>query len=300
MNNMGGAGVQKVCVIVNPFSGVRRKGLADFRALLEQGIDAERFRPEIMMTEYAGHAAQIAVGALLDGVRQFIVVGGDGTVNEVAGVLAGSDARMAILPAGSGNGLAHHLEIPVKLKQAMAVFNGQKVLRIDTCNVNDRFFVSIAGIGFDARVARRFAKSNRRGFLTYARIVVREYFTYTPRKFKLVLDGKHIKSSAFFISFANSNQFGYNTRIAPNASLTDGLFDVCIVSKPPVKAFPHILHLLLRRKADRSKYMETYQCREARVKRKKGKSVNVDGEALRMGKELTFSIQARNLNVIIP
>lgn len=290
----------KVYVIVNPISGVRRKGLDDFREMLAQNLDLEIFEPELFLTAYGGHAVEIARQGLDAGIKYFIVVGGDGTVNEVSGVLAGSDAIMGILPAGSGNGLAHHLEIPVKIKEAVYVFNRQRVLRIDTCEVNKRFFVSIAGVGFDAKVARRFARSRRRGFISYARIVFKEYFTYKPREYRLILDGKLLKVSAFFISFANSSQFGYNTRIAPGASMTDGMLDVCVVKKPPIKAFPGIAHLFLRHRANRSKYMDTYQAARVEVKRKKGKSVNVDGEAVKMEKNLSIEIRPATLNVVVP
>jgi diacylglycerol kinase family enzyme len=221
-------------------------------------------------------------------------------VNEVASVLKMTDAIMGIIPSGSGNGLAHHLEIPSSIEEALQVFNRQKVQRIDTCTVNERFFVSIAGIGFDARVARQFAKNNRRGFLTYIKIVFKEYFSYKPRKYRLTFNDQIIKSRAFFISFANSSQFGYNTRIAPGASLTDGLIDMCVVRKPPLRAFPVVAHHLLRRKADRSKYLRIYQTASVGVRRKKGKTVNIDGEPVKMGKDLIVKVIPSSLNLVIP
>jgi len=165
---------------------------------------------------------------------------------------------------------------------------------------DDVFFVSIAGIGFDAKVARQFAKTRKRGFKTYARIVLKEYAAYKPRKYTLILDGKAKKVRAFFISFANSSQFGYNTRIAPAASIVDGKIDVCVVEKPPVKAFPGIAHMMFRQRIDRSKYIETYQAANIIVKRKKGKTVNIDGEPVKMGKKIHFSISPASLNVIVP
>jgi diacylglycerol kinase (ATP) len=291
---------ERVMVLVNPVSGVRRKNLKAFASMLESSPARQHYAFQIKETRYAGHASLSADEALKQGVRRFVVAGGDGTVNEVAARLAGTDAILGIIPAGSGNGLAHHLGIPMKTAEAIRVLDQGRIIRIDTCKVNDHFFVSIAGIGFDARVARHFAKSNRRGFITYARIVVREYFGYTPRKYKLILDGSEYGATAFFISFANSSQFGYNTRIAPQASVTDGLIDVCIAKKPPLKAFPGIARLMFRKKIDQSRYMETYQAKEITVSRKKGKTVNVDGEPVRLGKKLQISIQPASLNIIVP
>jgi len=287
-------------LIINPISGVKHKNLEKFKALIENSLHLDHYLPEFQITQYRGHASEIAARGLEAGVKYFFVAGGDGTVNEVASVLANTEAVLAILPSGSGNGLAHHLEIPVRTEAAISVINKKNVLAIDTCMVNDAFFVSIAGIGFDARVARQFAKSRRRGFTSYARIVFKEYFSYKSKEYILSLDGEEKKITAFFISFANSSQFGYNTRIAPQASLTDGLIDVCIVTKPPLKALPWITHLLMRRKIDTSGYLEIMQVSNIHVQREKGRTVNVDGEAIRMKKELNISIRPSSLKVLVP
>ncbi len=297
---MSESGKNRVFIIINPISGVKYKGLDEFRELVTTRLDLNYFEPEIYVTNYAGHALEITARGLESGIRYFLVAGGDGTVNEVASIITGTDAILGILPSGSGNGLAHHLRIPVKTLEAISVFNNREVLRIDTCAVNDVFFVSIAGIGFDAKVARQFAKSRRRGFFTYATIVVKEYFSYKSMKYALKLDGKEIETSAFFISFANSSQFGYNTRIAPNASITDGLIDVCIVNKPPLGALPWITHLLLKQKIESSKYMDITRASKIIVNRKKGKMVNVDGEPIKMTKELIIENRPASLNVVVP
>ncbi|MEN8225020.1 MAG: diacylglycerol kinase family protein [Bacteroidota bacterium] len=290
----------RVIIIINPISGVRHKNLNDYKRIVESTLDLDYFIPECFVTEYAGHAVEISTRGLASGVRYFLVAGGDGTVNEVASLLTGTDAVMGILPAGSGNGLAHHLEIPGRIAEAVSVINKRKIIAIDTCLVNDVFFVSIAGIGFDAKVARQFARSKRRGFMTYAGIVFKEYFQYKPGEYLLRLDGKKIKTTAFFISFANSSQFGYNTRIAPGASITDGLIDVCIVKKPPVGALLRITHLLMRRRIDQSRYLEIIPASSIYVKRKKGKRVNVDGEAVIMKKELNVEIRPASLKMLVP
>ncbi len=290
----------KILFIINPISGVGQQGMDEFKKLVGNVLDHALFSPEIMVSQYAGHAKKIAKDAVKKGVKYIAIAGGDGTVNEVASILVGTDAVLGIIPSGSGNGLAHHLGIPVKKSDAMALLNHQNVIQIDTCQVNDAFFVSIAGIGFDARVAKQFAKSRRRGFLTYGKIVFREYFTYRQRQYTLILDEEKMQTSAFFISFANSNQFGYNTRIAPNASITDGLIDVCIVRKPPVIELPLVAHLLYSRKVDKSKYIDIYRASEIIVKRKKDKIVNIDGEPVKMKKELKIGVRPVSLNVIVP
>lgn len=290
----------KVIFIINPVSGVRSRSFEAFSRKLRSIVDTGIYDLDFRMTEAPGHGRKICREELEKGTGIFVAVGGDGTLNEVASQLVGRDAVLGIIPAGSGNGLANHLGIPRDVSASAALLNKGKTMRIDTCMVNDTFFVSIAGLGFDARVARQFARASSRGFMTYARIALREYFSYRPHEYKLEVDGRAMDVSAFFISFANSNQFGYNTRIAPGASLTDGKIDLCIVKKPPVRAIPGIARLVIGRKADRSKYMETLKVKEVRVWRERGKRVNVDGESKKLGKHLHVRIIPDSLKVIIP
>lgn len=286
--------------IINPISGVRKRDLSEFRILVDKLIDPTVFSVELKTSDYAGHASELARDAYEIGTRYFVVVGGDGSVNEVAAELKGTDAGLGIIPAGSGNGLARHLNIPLKTADAISILNQWNILEIDTCTVNDVFFASLAGIGFDARIAREFAKSKGRGFMTYARTALKEYFSYKPKKYSLLMDGKKLKTEAFFITFANSSQFGYNTRISPEASITDGLIDVCIVRRPPLIAMPAVAHLVFRQKTNKSRYIEIYRASEILVKRKKGKTVNVDGEPIKMKKELIIKTAPASLKVVVP
>jgi YegS/Rv2252/BmrU family lipid kinase len=300
MEHMSNSGKEKVLIIVNPISGVKGRNMEEFMTTLDDFLDKTKYETEYRISTYPGHAVEICRAGQEEGVRIFVAAGGDGTVNEVGSVITGTDAIMGIIPAGSGNGLAHHLSIPGKVKEAIDLINEKKVLSIDTCRANEIFFVSIAGMGFDARVARQYAKSGHRGFKTYALIAFKEYFNYKTRKYLLKMDGREHKVSAFFISFANSNQFGYNARIAPNASLTDGQLDICVVKKPPVQAFPGIAHMMFTRKIDRSKYMDIFRASHIVIERNKGKTVNIDGEAIRLPKKIEIRVVPKSLNVIVP
>jgi len=293
-------GRHKILFIINPISGAGRKHLDTVRSRVEEYLDHDNFEPHFRPTLSEGHAISLVKQGLYEGVRYFVAVGGDGTVNEVSEPLLGSDAVMGVIPAGSGNGLAHHLKIPSKIREAVEIINSGKVIPIDTCVVNDKHFLSIAGVGFDARVAKHFARVQQRGFMTYARMAAKEYFRYKPGKYTLILDGNERTVSAFFISFANSNQFGYNAMIAPKASITDGMIDVCIASRPPVTAFPGLAHLLFMKKIDKSKYVETIRATDIIVMRKKDKTVNVDGEPMKMGKKLHIKIRPASLKIIVP
>ena len=164
-------------------------------------------------------------------ITDIIVCGGDGTVNAVAASLINADVNIGIIPMGSGNGLAFAAKIPKqKLKALDIIFNG-KSNYIDSFFINDQFSCMLCGIGFDAKVAHDFAKQKKRGLQTYIKVSLNNFFKAKAYAFEIILKQKSFNTNAFFISVANSNQFGNNFTIAPKASLSDGLLDIVIVKK---------------------------------------------------------------------
>ena len=227
-------------------------------------------------------------------------MGGDGSVNEVAGQLVGTQVSLGIVPMGSGNGLANHLNIPLSPPKAVQILNQSHSQQIDTAAVNGLFFISIAGIGFDATIARKFAGSRKRGFWTYLRLILREFVTYQVRPYKLNIDGQDISRDALFISFANSDQYGYKTKIAPEASVDDGFLDVCIVGKPPIYRMPLMAYLLFTNQIGKLKDVEIVKAKVIKIFCTEEKTVNLDGDPKSITGNLEVAINASSLNVIIP
>lgn len=290
--------VQKVLFILNPAAGLRR--VKDLDDLVRSNLDNTRFEHHVRMTSKPGDAFQIATAALEENFNIIVAVGGDGTINDISKAIEGKEVVLGIIPNGSGNGLARHLEIPLDLGEAIRVINKHKVKTIDTASLNGYTFVSIAGVGFDARVANRYRKVRRRGFYGYFRIVVLEYFGYRERSYFLEVDGVPMERDALFISIANSNQFGYGTIIAPSAQLDDGLLNIVVVKKFPLTELPHIMQLLFTHRIDISPYVETLTGKEIRIVRNKGKWVNIDGEAVRTDPFVEISVKPSSLRVLVP
>ena len=289
---------RKIVFIINPVSGVMEKdNVIDVIESLfhDSGLDYN-----VRFTTKAGHAVSICNEEIEKGANTIIAVGGDGTINEIAGVLKDTAIVMGIIPSGSGNGLARHLHISMNIRKAIKLVLKNNIKKIDTASINDELFVSIAGVGFDALVARKFAKSRRRGFISYLKIVTEKYPKYKPKEYEIRFDNHIEKVKALFITFNNSDQFGYNTAIAPHASVSDGFLDLCIAQKPPIVAIPRLANLLYWRKIDQSKYISTYKSKEFTVNTPKSNWVNVDGEPRRLGKELKVRIYPESLNVIVP
>jgi YegS/Rv2252/BmrU family lipid kinase len=222
-----------IAVIINPISGTGgRADVARRRAEQAQAILERRgLHGQVLMTEKPGHARELARAALFRGATTLLAWGGDGTVNEVASELAFRPETLAIVPSGSGNGLARELGIPFDPDRAFEVaFDGRDRF-IDAGEMDGRLFFNIAGIGLDARVAHRFAADGllRRGFVRYLEITASELLSYQPDDHTIVADGESLRLRTLLVAIANARQYGNGALIAPHARIDDGKLDVVIV-----------------------------------------------------------------------
>jgi YegS/Rv2252/BmrU family lipid kinase len=298
-NTIKSSARKSIVFIVNPISGGNNK--KDISEAINNEIDSNIFDIRILFTEYVGHGGEISKKLVDEGCNIIVAVGGDGTINEIASQMINSESTLGIIPRGSGNGLARHLGISRNTIKALKLINSANTTKIDTATVNNRPFISIAGVGFDAAVAEIFTQSKKRGFFSYFKIIAEQYHAYRPKKYILKLDDKEeITDKALFISFANSNQFGYNTSIAPNAKLNDGMLDVCIVQKPNIFEIPIIANLLLLKKIHLSPHVNIIPASKIIVKQSQNRAMNLDGEAIKMGKELKIEVKPLSLKLIIP
>lgn len=279
-------GPDRVAVVINPIAGigvsVRRARRRAERA--SDLLSAARVASDIVITERAGHAAELARGAVARGARVVVAWGGDGTVNEVAAALVGSAASLAVIPAGSGNGLARTIGMPAGAAPAFdRILHGADRV-IDVGEIDGRVFVNVAGIGFDARVAQAFASigRRRRGLLRYGAIVARELRRYESGCYDLTLDphpdAVPMPLTAFLLTFANGRQWGNGAIIAPAAELDDGLLDVVAVEDrgwlAALRAIPRLFTGTLPGAAG----VSVYRIRTARVTGRQPLLFHADGE----------------------
>ena len=197
--------------------------------MVEQAMGACGHDVDVRLTGARGDATRLAGEAAAKGYHGVLACGGDGTVNETARALCGTETALGILPAGSGNGLARHLQIPVDIAMALKVIADGNVVDSDYGTVNGRPFFCTFGMGFDAAVSHRFARQSRRGILSYVKSAISEYVQYRPQTYTVSANGKLLTEKAFLIAVCNASQWGNNAYIAPEASITDGLLDITIV-----------------------------------------------------------------------
>ncbi|GAA4445764.1 YegS/Rv2252/BmrU family lipid kinase [Ravibacter arvi] len=217
--------------IVNPKSGDSAgKNLSHLTDFLENRMRALGHVAQVVITEAKNHATEITRTAVnSSNWRAIVAVGGDGTINEVASALLHTPVPLGIIPSGSGNGLARHLQIPMHPEGAIKRLTEGTEVRIDSARINDIPFFCTSGIGFDAAVAHHFASSLDRGFKTYIRYSLDTYKKYLP--VNVAFTGENLPT--FLLTFANAGQFGNNAWIAPKASVTDGSLDLCHIRPFP-------------------------------------------------------------------
>ena len=241
------------------------------------------------------------VAAAADGFEAVVAVGGDGTVSEMGRRLVGKGLALGIIPTGSGNGLARHLRIPLNFSGALDVIREGHRASIDTATVNGIRFLSIAGVGFDALIADRFEKSGMRGFVSYAKESGLAIAGYERETYRVSVDDEEFREQeAFLLAVANSTQYGNDARIAPLASLTDGLLDLCIVPKPPWGELPSTLARLFRGELHHSSALTIRKGKKVVVERLAPGPAHVDGEPLELGERLEFRVEPLALEVIVP
>ncbi len=288
--------VMRLLFVVNPISGGRKKDGFEERAENELGGSGASL--SFAYTERPGHAHELARNAVKQGVDVVVAVGGDGTINEVASALYGTDIPLGIIPEGSGNGLALYLGIPLNERAALRRLGQFGSTTIDAGVIEGLPFFNMAGLGFDAQVSDSFAHEKMRGPLGYLRTILNEIGHYEPRSYTLEIDGVSYEREAFMISVANSPQYGNNAYIAPQASVTDGLLDVCIIHKFPLYSLPIMLFRLFSKTADQSDYLEIIPGRQIIIEREDEGPVHVDGEPKALGKRLHISVEPASLRVI--
>ena len=220
---------RKFIYFINPISGTGNKSLLP--GIIKNKTAGQHIPFEILPTNAAGDYTWLKEKIITESITDIIICGGDGTVNQVANGVRDTAVRIGIIPMGSGNGLAFAAKIPKQVNKALEIIFAGNATDVDSFYINKKFSCMLSGLGFDAQVAHDFAKHPKRGLATYIKLSVKNFFAAGTYPFELILDGRSIHTEAFFISIANSNQFGNNFTIAPRASLHDGLIDIVVVNK---------------------------------------------------------------------
>lgn len=290
--------MKKAVFIVNPISGTQSKEL--ILNLLKEKMDKDRYVWEVMYTERAGHAVELAANSAQSGADIVVAIGGDGTINEVGRSLIHTNTALGIIPCGSGNGLARHLHISLDPKKAIEILNEGHIDTIDYGKINNKEFFCTCGVGFDAFVSLKFAHAGKRGLLTYLEKTLQESLKYQPETYELETEDGRLEYKAFLIACGNASQYGNNAYIAPQATLTDGLLDVTILEPFTVLDVPTLAFQLFNKTIDQNSRIKTFRCKSLKIKRTAPGVVHFDGDPMQAGKMVDIEVIQKGLQVIAP
>ena len=288
--------MKNIAFIINPMSGTQNK--RKLPKVIEKELDRTQWLPNIVFTEYAGHAVELARQYAQMGFDAVVAVGGDGTVNEVARGLRDSKTALGIIPMGSGNGFARHLHIPMVPARAIQMLNHSEVIACDYGLANDHLFISTCGTGFDALIAEQFDGSTKRGFKTYFEKIIKDLMTYRSQTYHIIGDGLDLERKAFLITFANAGQWGYEAYIAPHASIQDGHMDICMMSSSAILGAASLAARLFTKTIDKSLFMDTIRAKAITLIREAEAPFHLDGDPVSMEKDIHIRIVADGIRVL--
>jgi diacylglycerol kinase (ATP) len=293
--------------IINPISGT--KGKIKLQQLIVKRTMAANIPFEIYPSVASGDYSFLQPLIKEKKVTDIIISGGDGTVNQVVNSLVNENVRFGIIPRGSGNGLAFAAKIPKALTRALDIIFNANTMQVDGFYINEKFACMLAGLGFDASVAHDFARQHKRGLTSYVKQVIKNFLSAKSYSFELFINGKKLITQAYFISIANSNQFGNNFTIAPLASLNDGLLDIVIVTDQNRLS---VLWQTLKQVRGKNQLIETdlimenkkrvlyFQTDKLLIKNAAMAPLHIDGEPTEASSEIQIEIKKKCFRLIVP
>ena len=295
---------RKIIYIINPVSGTRSK--INLREIIEAKTKEKNIPYHIFPSVASGDYSFLVSIIREEKITDVIIAGGDGTITQVVGNLMNEKLDFGIIPRGSGNGLALAAKILRQPEKALdIVFNG-KAVETDGFFVNKTFACMLCGIGFDAKIAHEFSRQQRRGLATYAKLVSKNFFNAPTYSFSIESNGLNFSTEAFFISVANSNQFGNNFTIAPKALLADGLLDVVIAKKTarPLLLFNLIKQILTGKVRDIKKSLDQpviyFQTDKIKIENLNEAPMHIDGNPAETPRTIEIEIKKKCFRLIQP
>lgn len=289
----------KICTIFNPNSGSNRRDPSLHQELKRRASGAN----PLFVTEGPGHATQLAAEAVRAGFSRVIAVGGDGTMNETAQALVGTEAALGLVPCGSGNGLALHLGLPTARLEALMLGTNPsaRILNMDTGIVNGRPFFNVMGLGLDAEISTRFNKLLRRGLSSYVKTTIGTLVGHRSQRYRITDEfGVSLEVKAMILALCNSDQYGNNARIAPGANVEDGRLELVALSPMNPLRLGYAVIRLFNGSIHHCKAVTTLTGSSFVIERESEDDIHTDGETLKAGKRIDVSVRKGSLRILCP
>jgi diacylglycerol kinase (ATP) len=282
--------------IINSRSG--RKKNERLKTKIREIIRAYPVNAHIYLTQKAAECKDIVQDHIQNRNSFFIAVGGDGTLNTIARELIGTSTSLAIIPRGSGNGLARHLRMPRNLSAAIQRILNKRSMLTDAILINDQWAFNVAGIGFDGHISTLFGANGQRGMRNYMKLIQSEYRGFKPCHMKLSHSQQSFEANLFQLAIANASQYGNNAVVAPTASISDGLLDIAMIRKVPIPLLPAFFLKVFAGQIHKSRYVTSFQTAALKIQTERPMDFHTDGDGKGMACEFEIHIRPDCLRLI--
>lgn len=291
----------KIFFIINPIAGKGKGKIVESQ--IQQFFASKNIDFKTFLTDKVGHATELTKEIINQNPTIIVACGGDGTINEVAQALIGTDVALGIIPIGSGNGLAANLHIPKAIEKIFNVIIKAKQKKIDVGKINETYFFSNMGLGIDAEVIHQYSQKKTRNFIGYVSASTKSLFNYRPKSFKIELQNDEILEDDFyFLLCSNSNEAGYGISFTPKAQLNDGKLDLIAVKKINFIQQMMFSFFVFNKNLEKMKAAKVRQIKSIKFESNQENIVaQIDGEAVIINnKIIDVTVLSNALNVIIP
>ena len=296
--------MKTIAFIINPIAGTNLRTLTEQK--IKKIFPEQKYKLQIEKTEYAGHATELTQQFIAQKVDAIVVAGGDGSVNEVGSLLRHTGIPFGIIPVGSGNGLAHHLKIPLQIEQSLQLVKSGKTIPIDVgiaqCQTfGEEYFFSNCGFGFDSETIHAYDDTKQRGFFTYLYMMIRSFATLNPKRVRIQFEGFDRYLTPFVFTIANSSHYGYNIKAVPNASITDGLLDTLLIPDTNfLRIVRYAAYSLSNSTKALKKVAEYHRAKQMNIFFEHETKFQIDGEPFLVQDELTVCVDSGAVKVFVP
>jgi len=282
--------------VVNPISG--GKGKQNLESAIHEFFKTLPHQVEFFLMDGKNDAASLTHWINSWKPDRVIAVGGDGTVSLLAKQLMGTDVPMGILPAGSANGMAKELDINAGIDDALNIVVNGEVRRADVIRLNNEYYcLHLSDIGLNAQIIKHFEDRNLRGFLGYGAALIKTLWRKEWMHVSIETKDREIKREALMVVIANATKYGTGAIINPSGDLYDGLYEVIVVKK---LALSELIKMLFKANRFNPKKVEIFHTRHVTIETRHRVHFQVDGEYLGKVRKLTATIEAAQLNLLLP
>lgn len=290
--------ISNILFVINPTSGAGEQ--IDFEPIIKRHSELYGFKYNIYYTSGSDDSRKLKDNIVEFEPEMVIAVGGDGTINLVAGLIISTDVILGIIPTGSANGLAFNLNIPNNFEYALKINLEAQLKTIDALLINNEHYCfHLSDLGLNARVVKRFEKEGSKGLVGYGKQLFKElwarktYFSYS-----LKTDNETKKSKAEMLVITNAHSFGTGVKINPTGDLSDGLFEIIVIKPYPWWFFFTFIITGFSGHLDKMQSVNVFKANRAEINLKKSQEFQIDGEIKGKTNSLKIELLRNSLKVV--